>query len=62
MELSEPGVNTLNRVDITHEGEAERLARGTSGAARPWGATRAITSWRWEVAPVLARAMGRVAG
>lgn len=31
MERDRPGVFTLIRADITNEGEAERLARGTSG-------------------------------
>ena len=62
MELANPGVNTLIRADIPNEGEAERLARGASGAARTRGAGRAITSWPWEVAPVLAGTTGPVAG
>ncbi|WP_238602673.1 hypothetical protein [Fimbriiglobus ruber] len=31
MERSHPGVNRLVQAGITYEGEAERLARGTSG-------------------------------
>ncbi len=31
MELAKPGQHTLIRAGITNEGEAERLARGTSG-------------------------------
>jgi hypothetical protein len=31
MELARPGYHTLVRAGITSEGEAERLARGTSG-------------------------------
>ena len=45
MELARPGVNTLIQSGITNEGEAERLARGSAGEARPRGPRRAITSW-----------------
>jgi hypothetical protein len=31
MQLAQPGVHTLVRAGIPSEGEAERLARGTSG-------------------------------
>ena len=62
MELANPGVNTLIQGGITNEGEAERLARGTSGAARRRGSKRAITSWPWEVATVLAGTKGPGAG
>ena len=62
MELANPGVNTLIQAGITNAGEAERLARGTSGAARPRGARRAITSWPWEVAADLAATKGPAAG
>jgi hypothetical protein len=34
MELARPGYHTLVRTGITSEGEAERLARGTSGDKR----------------------------
>ena len=62
MELANPGAKTLIQGGLTNEGEAERLARGTSGAARPRGPKRAITSWPWEVATVLAGTKGPVAG
>ena len=62
MELSKPGVNTLIQGGLTNEGEAERLARGSSGAARARGAKRAITSWPWEVATVLAGTTGPANG
>jgi hypothetical protein len=62
MELAKPGVNTLIRAGITNEGEAERLARGASGAARPRGGKRAITSWPWEAATVLAGTKGPMGG
>lgn len=35
MELSKPGYHTLIKAGITSEGEAERLARGTSGDPPP---------------------------
>jgi hypothetical protein len=35
MELAQPGYHTLIRGGITSEGEAERLARGTSGDPAP---------------------------
>ncbi|HJT76275.1 MAG TPA: hypothetical protein VJ739_03660 [Gemmataceae bacterium] len=35
MDLSQPGYHTLVRAGITNEGEAERLARGTSGDPKP---------------------------
>jgi hypothetical protein len=34
LELAQPGKHTLIRTGITNEGEAERLARGTSGDSR----------------------------
>ena len=34
MELAQPGKHKLIRTGITNEGEAERLARGTSGDSR----------------------------
>ena len=56
MELANPGVNTLVRAGIPNEGEAERLARGTSGAAPRRGARRAVTAFPWEVAAAAAAA------
>ena len=38
MELARPGYHTLIRGGIGNEGEAERLARGTSGDPVPRGA------------------------
>jgi len=35
MELARPGHHTLVRSGIVNEGEAERLARGTSGDPKP---------------------------
>jgi hypothetical protein len=37
MELAQPGYHTLIRAGIANEGEAERLARGTTGDARKTG-------------------------
>ena len=34
LELAQPGKHKLIRAGITNEGEAERLARGTSGDSR----------------------------
>ena len=34
LELAQPGKHKLIRTGITNEGEAERLARGTSGDSR----------------------------
>lgn len=41
MDRAKPGFYTLIQADIVHEGEAERLARGTSGAT-PIRATERI--------------------
>jgi hypothetical protein len=54
MERAKPGVNTLILAGIGNEGEAERLARGASGQARP-RSRRTLTSWPNEVAAILAR-------
>ena len=62
LERAKPGVNTLIQGGITNEGEAERLARGTSGVARPQVPKRTISSWLWEVAVVLSGTSGPVAG
>ena len=40
MELARPGHHTLVRGHITDENEAEKLARGTSGDAKPRQRTR----------------------
>jgi hypothetical protein len=40
MELARPGVNTLIQAGIANEGEAERLARGSSGETRPRNAPK----------------------
>jgi hypothetical protein len=56
MELAKPGVNTLIQAGITNEGEAERLARGSSGETPPRNAKRVVTSWPHAAAEVLAKA------
>jgi hypothetical protein len=40
MELSRPGLHQLIQAGVTSEGEAERLARGTSGDPKPRQPTR----------------------
>ena len=42
MEQARPGYHTLVRDHILSEGEAERLARGTSGDARNAGALKKV--------------------
>jgi hypothetical protein len=61
MELAEPGAKTLIQSGITNEGEAERLARGASGAAKTRSKAR-LTAWPCEVATVLTQAKGPMAG
>ena len=58
MERANPGVNTLIRGGMTNEGEAERLARGDSGAARVPNSRLRLTSWQWEFAMALELAKG----
>ena len=55
MELARPGVNTLVQAGIANEGEAERLARGSSGETRPRNAKPAA-SWAAAAAEILAKA------
>jgi hypothetical protein len=62
LERAKPGVNTLIQAGITNEGEAERLARGSAGEARPRGGKRAITSWPEAAAVAIARADTAPAG
>jgi hypothetical protein len=61
MELAKPGAKTLIQGNITNEGEAERLARGASGAAKTRAKAR-LTAWPCEVATVLTQAKGPMAG
>ena len=53
MDRARPQHFTLIQAGIANEGEAERLARGTSGEARPRGARRMVTSWPGEAATVV---------
>jgi hypothetical protein len=48
MERRHPGAHTLLRSGIASEGEAERLARGTSGDSAPRGVRTptGVTRWR----------------
>ena len=62
MELANPGAKTLIRGGIANEGEAERLARGASGAAKPRNSKARLTSFPWEAATVLTGAKGPMAG
>jgi hypothetical protein len=43
MEQARPGYHTLGRDHTLSEGEAERLARGTSGDARNAGALKKVS-------------------
>jgi hypothetical protein len=45
MDAARPGFFTLIQAGITNEGEAERLARGSSGEARPRNTKAGPTSW-----------------
>jgi len=62
MELARPGVNTLIQAGIANEGEAEQLARGSSGEARTRHAKRVLTSWPELTASVLAKPDAPAAG
>jgi hypothetical protein len=62
MEVAKPGAKTLVRAGIWNEGEAERLARGTSGAATTRSSKTRLTSWPGEVATALTQAKGPMAG
>jgi len=52
LDRSKPGFYTLIRAGITNEGEAERLARGTAGAARPRVPKVGMSTFPGEAAPV----------
>jgi hypothetical protein len=54
MEASRPGYHTLIRAGIANEGEAERLARGTSGDAKGRGVST-ITVGSGTTTPVASR-------
>jgi hypothetical protein len=55
MERARPGYFTLVQGGITNEGEAEQLARGTAGEAKPRNAKAVPLSWPDRAASVLAR-------
>ena len=57
MELARPGVNTLIRGGLTNEGEAERLARGASGAAKPRNKKAVPLVWTEQAISVLVGSM-----
>jgi len=48
IERSKPGHYVLIQSGIENEGEAERLARGSSGEARPRTAKKAPSAWSKE--------------
>lgn len=52
MDAARPGFFTLVRGGITNEGEAERLARGTAGEARPRNARAVPLAWPDQAAAV----------
>ena len=56
MDLAKPGYYTLIQDGIENEGEAERLARGTSGGSRPRNSKRIMRSWPGETTAPLAGA------
>jgi hypothetical protein len=56
MVRARPGHFTLVRDGISSEGEAERLARGTAGDARPRTAPRRTSPTPWEDLPPAVRA------
>jgi len=45
MDAAKPGYFTLVRGGLTNEGEAERLARGSSGAAKPRNRKAVPLTW-----------------
>jgi hypothetical protein len=54
MGAARPGFFTLVRGGIANEGEAEQLARGTAGEAKPRAAKAVPGSWPEQAANVLA--------
>jgi hypothetical protein len=56
LSAASPGALTLIRAGIAHEGEAERLARGTAGEAKPRAAGVMAASWAERAAARLSRA------
>jgi hypothetical protein len=55
MEGARPGYFTLVQGGITNEGEAEQLARGTAGEAKPRNAKPIPRSWPEQAASDLSR-------
>lgn len=53
MTAAKPGFFTLVQGGVTNEGEAERLARGKAGQARPRNAKAVPLSWPDQAAAVL---------
>ena len=62
MDRARPQHFTLIQSGIVNEGEAERLARGSSGEARPRGARRMITTWAGETTPAVGSVPAPMAG
>ena len=62
MDRAKPGFYTLIQSGIVNEGEAERLARGTSGATKPRNSRATLTTWPGESALVVSGAASAVAG
>jgi hypothetical protein len=54
MAATRPGFFTLVQAGISNEGEAEQLARGTSGEAKPRNLKAVPLSWPERAAGVLA--------
>jgi hypothetical protein len=58
LERGRPGYYTLVEAGLPNEGEAERLARGTSGADRPRNGRRQLLTWPGEATTVPAAPAG----
>lgn len=54
MDLAKPEYYTLIQAGIENEGEAERLARGSSGAKPPRNAKQALASFPSKLQPIAA--------
>jgi hypothetical protein len=61
MDAARPGFFTLVQGGITNEGEAERLARGRAGEARPRNAKAVPLAWPDQAAAVLAESTANTA-
>jgi hypothetical protein len=62
MDRAKPGFFTLVQGHIGNEGEAERLARGTAGAASTRSSRARLNSWPGESPTASAEATGSTAG